>query len=309
MHFDQRIWTSLNLKVRPEVIVSDELWFFLRFTQIPYAHPPSSQRLWESYLGTDYSSYFGDRLRRGDIVPLRGPALLTYQKASFIRPWIHKKGLKRSGKKADLIERLVPSLDDNEWEEIHRTAEPRYIVTHTIRTGLEERLDELREEYVKVCERVRENPVGAKAALTKFMNEQIPYPVRGVGMSMGMDGGISPKYSWKCGNYELAWASIVPELEGGIQREVIDYNLGIVKDLGENLAVAFDAANRVYNRLELERFPAGSTVVIGVAGSACDQCRKLRGREFSKTDVPVLPNPNCTNDGHGYCRCSYERKI
>ncbi len=247
------------------------------------------------------------------LILMKGPALLQAQKMDYIRKWISEKNLKKSGRKQELVDRLVPHLTDSDWRKIESEVEPRYTIHAKIKKNMEKRFNSLREIFLETVKRMKivmdKNPDKAVKILSEFMNTQIPLAIRGKGLSMGFND-IEPQLEskWIGSNYDLAWAMSILNHTEEIKQEVMDFVLDIRKYFSNDKvrALAFTATNKIFNQLELQRFKKENwnRIQVSVASTACGPCKKL-DRTYPIDNAPELPNPQCTHEEYMYCRCIY----
>lgn len=305
--------------------------FLTRFLKPSEIHPWTGREAWQSALKTSYSAIIKYLLTTEDLRELdtlEGLQLLTVAK---IKGVLQHSGLRVSGNKAELIQRLVENKPDTAKILAVDSAVESYVVTDSGRVKAETyvniRDQREHEALVSALDHLSNNRIGDANGAINDYNKWLPEPCRN---GIVTDDVASALYILQ--HASISW--IVAELPTDIQRPFIiaaaafalwsDHGPDILLQLNlpgdaqlkrRPIAYLRLLDSLAHNHFQLEEaqkneygFYTGEIEIRTVNDSyVCQTCSDVATKTYSLSNVPMLPHPCCTDpDG---CRCTYSPRI
>lgn len=282
----------------------------------------SKSDIWENVLGEKPSQSIKRFLDEGLIAVAEVESVLDYKyKVSELKDMLKQRGLPMSGRKDDMIKRLVnadpigmkKSVEKlNIFQSVQRGRElaEKYLLHEKEKRSLIEK---------QVLEHIRNRKFKeASMAVAAYESEQV-FP-RGLGID------------WKChtperdvemmNNIFNGTPKILSKLsdeksdmlrQGAAMMSLWGKNTAkewLPSDLTTELSFDSDTAARMFlfyasHKTSLEQYRKSGvvkSVEILAAQDSCDECKKFTKKKYKLSEVPELPHENCTHEKG--CRCT-----
>jgi hypothetical protein len=296
-----------------------------------FLHPQDPQEFadkdyWQNALRESPEKALKRFLDEGLLEPTGPEGVLGFRyKLTELKKMLKERSLKVSGRKPELVERLVEADPDGVAKLTRGLIV--YQCTEEGRTIAQEYLDRVKERKSKAEQQALEALQKGKfkeaaEAVVSFEAEQV-FPR---GLNIDWDKRDTAEDAEMLAEMFRA----EPEILSGISEQAMAplrvgagmmYLWGTNKakgwlpgDLQTGLVMDTDAAARmVYfyalsrTRLKQYRESGVKKVEILTAGDSCEACRKLAGKEFSIDKAPILPYGKCTHEMG--CRCDILPKV
>ncbi|MHA2248040.1 MAG: SAP domain-containing protein [Candidatus Hodarchaeales archaeon] len=237
-----------------------------------------------------------------------------------IKPILREHGLKLSGRKAELVKRLVEQLP-NEAKELASKLKDIYVCTETGSSIAQQWKDDANKRRTETEEKmgvkIAEGNFRQAFRLRERLRKTIPEPMQA---SYG-GGSVGGESSWDDQDelsmraiYQIDPKSIPSMTPEEVKKAKFNMIMSLMCPWGRTrykVSKEFDKIARTrnytaYGHQRLKKWrKSGVVVQVEILGEndACLSCKNLQSYRYDITDVPIIPNPNCTDD-YG-CRCCY----
>ena len=271
---------------------------------------PTWQGLWSAALGEPYDRAIRSYTRQG-LLAEANPAFeerLEVLRVADIKPVLKAHGLKVSGKRDELLARLLEALP----EEARRLTDEldfrgQYVCTPAGRALAQTYAEAVARDREQAEEQVRQalrrGDCRRAAALVQAFRDRQPGPMAGAGIvhadSLQAEAILAIKAAPEMTREELEEAKLSAAEDAVWGRTI----RGPDRFLPAAYTAMFTASNR-RTLDELRRLGARQVSILAGVG-ACDSCQQLAARgPYPLNKVPAIPNPHCTHS-IGWCRCCY----
>jgi len=280
------------------------------------------QQQWTQELRRPYGRVIQDFVKRGLLTqPGTDLRISIGYRVVDLKPILKRHGLKVSGRKADLIARLVEA-EPAEAERLAAGVEC-FVCTETgaeLAQAWKDSTAARREEAEQQVRAVLERGQARKAGqIADRFRDSLPAPMDprySIGVSAG--GGGPRAIGANVGGAEAMLAiTSAPGMSG---QEVAEARVTAAEDV--IWGRSFDAPEAFKARAYTELFRQSNQATLGkvkglgldkvgvlAAQDSCESCRRIEAEgPYSINRVPELPNPDCTHS-IGWCRCSYSARF
>lgn len=275
---------------------------------------PNWQDVWADALGCSYQSAIKELVRLDLLTRMSGTVKEKIDTLTVprLKELLKQQGLKVSGNKAELVERLLTERP----QEAQKVATQikwadRYICTETgavIGTGYKERTRERKQSAeIVVREALQRGNLAAAGRAVEAFRASLPAPMAGAGLvhvSTDEAEAILRIVDIPDLTSEEVAAAKLRAAEDAIWGRQISAPRQLEKVMYTQM---FRASNqRTLRSLREARIPK---VDILATRDSCESCQRLANAGPYRLDkVPAIPNPECTHS-IGWCRCCYAAHI
>jgi hypothetical protein len=272
---------------------------------------PTWQGLWSAALGEPYDRAIRSFTRQG-LLAEANPTFelrLEYLRVADIKPILKQHGLKVSGKRDELLARLLEALP----QEARRLTQAldfrgQYVCTPAGRALAEAYKESVARDQQKTEEEVRQalrrGDCRRAAGLVQAFRDRQPAPMGGAGLvhadSLWAEAILAIKSAPQTTAEELEVAKLT-----AAEDAIWGRRLTGPKHLLPAAYTAMFAASNRRTLMEMRQSGVVKKVSILASSDSCDSCRELDVKgPYPLNKVPTIPNPQCMHP-IGWCRCTY----